>query len=224
MKSDEILRADVEKSILWEPSLNASEIGVIAQDGIVTLTGTVESFYQKKHAEDAAKNVMGVKVVVEKIEVQLVSDMLHRTDNEIAFEIVSAYKKDYDFPEDKVKIKVEQGWVTLSGELNWNFQKENANKTVAKLGGVKGVINDIKITPSTIEDIEKEDVETALKRNWAIEPENIDVEVSDKKITLNGSVGSLYQKDEAGKIAWNAPGVRDVENNLVIDYDNSLAK
>jgi osmotically-inducible protein OsmY len=219
MKNDETLRSDVEKAIRWEPLLNVSEIGVTAKDGIITLTGTVDNFLKKKYAEDAAKSVFGVKVVVEKIEIQFISDMLKRTDNEIASEIINAYKNDYAFAEDKVKAKVENGWVTLSGEVNWNYQKDNAKSTVIMLGGVKGVVNDIRIAPSIPEDVEKIDVEEALKRNWSIEADNIDVSVSGKKVTLKGSVDSWYQKDEAGKIAWNAPGVLEVENDLVIDYD-----
>jgi osmotically-inducible protein OsmY len=219
MKNNEILRADVEKAIKWEPLLNASEIGVTAQDGIITLTGTVNNFSQKRYAEDAARSVLGVKVVVEKIEVQFISDMVNRTDNEIASEIVNAYKMDYAFPENKVQAKVENGWVILSGEVNWNYQKDNAKSTVIKLGGVKGVVNDIKIAPSIAENVEKKDVEAALKRNWSIEADKIDVKVSGKKVTLKGRVNSWYQKVEAGKLAWNAPGVSEVENDLVIDYD-----
>lgn len=219
MKNNETLKSDVLKAIRWEPTLNISEIGVTTKDGVVTLTGTVDNLSKKKHAEDAAKSVLGVKAVVEKIEIEATSDLLNRTDNEIALEIVNAYKTDHAFPDNKVQAKVENGWVTLTGKLNWNHQKERAESTVMKLGGVKGVTNDIQILLEIAHNIEKIDVEKALKRNWYIKTDNIEVIVLNQKVILKGSVESLYQKEAAEKIAWNTPGVHKVENELVINYD-----
>jgi len=221
MKTNEILQKDVQDAIKWQPLLNAAEIGVTAKDGIVSLTGTVDSFSKKSEAEDAAKNVAGVTAVVEKIEVRFPSGW-SKTNVEIAKEVTTALNSRWDLPKDKVKVKVEAGWITLTGELNWNYQKEAAEDSIKNLMGVTGVTNSIKIKSESNDAVEKADVESALRRNWSFYDNDIEVNVTDHKVTLSGVVGSIYQKDEAERIAWNAPGVWSVNNELSVEYDYSL--
>jgi len=216
MKTDEVLQKQVQDAIKWEPLLNAAEIGVIAKQGVVTLTGSVDSYAKKLEAENAAKNVAGVKAIVEKIEIKF-NGGGSKGDNEIAREIISAFNWNWAVPDDKIKVKVENGWITLEGEVKWNYQKETASRVVSNLMGVKGVSNDIVIKSETADQIEKKDIEDALVRNWSIDSENIQVKVVDDKVTLSGTVHSLYQKDEAGQIAWNARGVRTMHNELVVE-------
>jgi osmotically-inducible protein OsmY len=218
MRSNEDLQKDVQNAIKWEPLLHAAEIGVTVKDGIVTLTGTVDSYAKKVEAEDATKKVAGVKAVVEKIEIKFSNGYGKKTDNEIATEVVSAFKWNWEVPSDKVQVKVENGWVTLSGEVFWNYQKEAARLAVKNLMGVVGVTNSISIKSETKDEIEKKGIESALLRNWSINSKDIKVNVAGTKVTLKGKVHSLYQKDEAGRIAWSAPGVWSVENDLAIDY------
>ena len=130
MKTNEELQKDVQDAIKWEPLLNAAEIGVTAKDGVITLTGSVNSYAKKSEAEMATKNVAGVKAVVEKIEIKFGSDWAKKDDNEIATEVLNAIKWDWEVPSDKIKVKVEKGWITLEGDVTWNFQK-NAAKNVA---------------------------------------------------------------------------------------------
>ncbi len=219
MKTNEELQKDVQDAIKWEPLLNAAEIGVTAKDGVITLTGTVDSYTKKSEAEDAAKNVAGVKAVVEKIEIKFGSTW-QKDDNEIAKEVLNAFKWNWEVPDDKVKVKVEDGWVTLEGELHWHYQIDAAKRLVNNQVGVKGVTNKITIKSETHNQIEKKDIERAIGRNWSIDDDDIRVKVSGNRVTLNGTVNSFYQRDEAERIAWNAPGVSTVDNELVIDYDD----
>ena len=217
MKKNEDLQTDVQDAIRWEPLLKTAEISVTAKDGVITLTGIVDSYAKKLEAEEAAKNVKGVKNVIEKIEIQF-EGTGKKGDNEISYEVLNALKWNLQVPNEKVKVKVEAGWVTLEGELTWNYQKEAAKKSVSNLVCVKGVINNITIKSETIDLIEEKDIERALARNWSLNDQDIRVKVSTNRVTLNGIVHSLYQKDEAGRIAWNAPGVCAVENELVIGF------
>jgi len=221
MKSNSELQTDVQNAIGWEPLLNAAEIGVTAKDGVVSLTGVVDSYAKKLEAENAAKKVIGVKALVEKIEVKFVSTW-SRTNAEIANEVLAALKSNWSVPKDKVTVKVEDGWVTLEGELPWNFQKEAAKTAVNYLTGVKGVTNNIKIKSESKDAIEKKEVEDAIGRNWNVDDSDIKVSVSGTTVTLTGTVNSWYQKDEAGRIAWNTPGIWHLKNDLVIDYEYAL--
>jgi osmotically-inducible protein OsmY len=218
MKTNADLQKDVQDAIKWEPLLNAAEIGVIAKDGVVTLTGIVDRYAKKLEAETAAKGVIGVKAVVEKIEVRF-SNSFSKSDTDIANDALKALKSTSDLPADKLKITVENGWVTLEGEVTWHFQSEAAKNNVSNLMGVKGVTNNIRIKPTFKDAIEQRAIEHALARNWAVDDEEIHVHVSGKSVKLDGVVHSFYQKEEAARIAWNAPGVLEVDNELVIEYD-----
>ncbi|MEA5260216.1 BON domain-containing protein [Arcicella aquatica] len=221
MKSNEELQKDVQEAIKWEPLLHAAEIGVTAKDGIVTLTGTVDNYIKKNEAETAAKNVVGVSAVIEKIQIKF-KGSLQINDEETAKDALNALKWDWQVPHDTIKVKIEDGWVTLTGNVRWNYQKEAAKKAVSSLQHVKGVTNDIAIKEETADEIEQKDIEQALGRTWSIVNADIKVKVNGHKVTLSGTVESIFQKDEAERIAWNAPGVWHLENNLVVEYRYSL--
>ncbi|MBK8808445.1 MAG: BON domain-containing protein [Bacteroidales bacterium] len=216
------LQRDVQNAIKWEPLLNAAEIGVTAKDGVVSLTGVVDSYAKKMEAENAAKKVIGVKALVEKIDV-IIPNAWTKTDEEIAIQILSALKSNWRVPNEKITVKVEEGWVTLEGELPWNSQKEAAKDAVSYLVGVKGVINNIKIISEVKNAIEQKDVEEAINRSWSVDTHDIKVQVSGTTVTLTGIVNSWYQKEEAGRIAWNTPGIWHVKNEIEIDYDRIFA-
>jgi osmotically-inducible protein OsmY len=207
MKNNQELQTDVQNAIKWEPLLNAAEIGVIVHDGVVTLTGSVDSYTKKIEAENATKNVAGVKAVVEKIEVHRHESWSKKNDNDIADEILNAYRWNWKIPNNKIEIKVENGWVNLSGELSWNYQKDEAKNAIKNLEGIVGVT------------MEKEVIENHLQRSWSLNANDIKVAVSGTNVKLSGSVGSLYQKEEAGRIAWNTPGIWSLDNNLSVKYD-----
>ena len=218
MKTNENLQKDVQDAIKWEPLLHAAEIGVTAKDGIVTLTGIVDSYAKKMEAETAAKAVKGVKAVVEKIEIKHDNFWNPKSDQEIANEILNAFRWNWNVPNDTLKIKVENGWVTLEGELNWNYQREAAKNAVKNLEGVKGFSGKIIIKSDKTDKVEKEAIENALARNWSINDNDLQVNVNANEVTLVGMVDSYYQKDEAERIAWKAPGVSAVNNELSVGY------
>jgi len=221
-KSNEELQKDVQDAIKWEPLLNAAEIGVIAKDGVITLTGTVDSYAKKLEAEDAAKSVEGVKAVIVKLEIKFNSEWEKKDDSEIADEIIKAAKWNWEIPKDKVKAKVENGWVTLEGEVDWNYQREAVEDLVKNHSGIMGITNNITIKESE-DQVEKNAIERALRRNWFIDDSDIKVDVSNHKVTMTGSVESWDERDRAAQIAWNAAGVWSVENDLVVEYDYEYA-
>lgn len=209
------LQKNVQNAIRWEPSMHAAEIGVTAKDGVVTLSGSVNSYSKKLEAENAAKKVKGVKAIAEDITIDY-GNSFKKNDTEIAQDIIDTWEHNWEVPQDKIKVKVEDGWVKLEGDVSWKFQEEASHDAIKNLSGVKGVVNLIKVK-SKLDDItEKVDVENALERNWSINAKDVKVEAKQNKVKLKGTVHSLYQKDEAGRLAWNAPGVRFVDNELAV--------
>ncbi|MET0945308.1 MAG: BON domain-containing protein [Flavobacterium sp.] len=222
MKTNEELQRDVQDAIKWEPQLHAAEIGVTAKDGVVTLMGTVDAYYKKIEAENAAKNVDGVKAVVEEIEIKYSSNT--KSDEDIANDVLKALTDNWNVPQEKIQIKVEKGWVTLEGQVIWNYQKEAANKSVGHLTGVKGVTNRIKIKSEIQDEIEKKNIVRALESNWTLHSENIFVKVDGTTVTLTGAVSSLFQKDLAEKIVWKTPGIWSVNNQLVVEHKYAISE
>jgi osmotically-inducible protein OsmY len=218
MKTNAELQVDVQNAIRWEPLLHAAEIGVTAIDGVVTLSGEVDNYLKKMEAENAAKKVIGVKALVENIEVKFPGAWT-KSNLDIANEVLTALKANVSIPNEKVTVKVEDGWVTLSGELPWNYQKDAAKHAVNFLTGVKGVFNNITIKSESHDAIEKKDVEAAIARSWSIDDSDLNVSVTGTTVTLSGTVDSWYQKEEAGRIAWNTPGIWHVKNELAVDYE-----
>jgi osmotically-inducible protein OsmY len=217
MKNNAELQTEVQNAIKWEPLLHAAEIGVTVKDGIVTLTGTVDSYSKKIEAESAAKKVIGVKALVENIEVKF-SNTWAKSNLEIAETVLKALDANLSVPKGKVSVTVENGWVTLEGELPWNYQKEAAKNVINFLVGVKGVTNNITIKSENTNAIEKKAVENAIHRSWSVNDHDINVTVAGSTVTLNGTVNSWYQKEEAGRLAWNTPGISHVKNELAVDF------
>ncbi|HCN48114.1 MAG TPA: ornithine aminotransferase [Chryseobacterium sp.] len=220
MKTNAELQKNVQDAIKREPLLHAAEIGVTAKDGVVALTGVVDHYAKKIEAENAAKKVIGVKVLVENIIVKS-QDSLSITDDEIATEILKTFKSNALIPENKIKVIVENGQVTLEGELQWDYQREIIQNAIRYLSGVKGVINHIKIISDIMDDIKQKDIEHAMNMNWALYNNDIHIQVSGATVILTGTVNSWHQKEEAGRIAWKTPGVRCVDNRLFVDYEYS---
>jgi osmotically-inducible protein OsmY len=218
MKSNEQLQKEVMDALKWEPQIHAAEIGVIVHDGILTLMGTVDNYNKKIAAESAAKDVAGVKAIVEKIEV-IYAYSVKKTDEEIAAEVLKSLQNHFNIPAERIKVEVEDAWVTLSGDVTWNYQKETAKQAIEHIPGVKGVSNNIKIRAVLKNDLEKKLIEKALKRHWSINADDIQVTVVGNEVILTGHVTSMYQKEEASKIAWKTPGVWSVNNKLVVDYN-----
>jgi osmotically-inducible protein OsmY len=217
MKSNSELQQDVENAIKWEPSIHGTEIVVKAEDGVITFPGKVNSYSKKLNAENATKRVMGVKAIAEDIAIDY-GTSFKKNDTEIATDVLNTWKNNWEVPKDKVQLKVEDGWVNLECDVDWKYQEDASRDSINHLSGVKGVSSFIKIKSPSKDMLEKKEVENALNRYWTINFKDVKVEVSRNKVKLTGLVHSLYQKKEAGRLAWNALGVTFVENELTIIY------
>jgi len=215
MKSDSQLRQDVLNELMWDPSVSEKAIGVSVKDSVVTLGGFVDYWVQKRNAEHAAERVSGVRAVVDEVTVKLPSSMA-KQDEDIAQTAVRALEWDIEVP-DTVKVKVEQGWVTLEGEARWQYQKAAADRAVRNLKGVRAVTNLIAIKPPAVTSFDvSRKIKEALRRAAEDDADRVIVDAADGNVTLSGRVKSFAEREEAERAAWSAPGVRKVEDRILV--------
>jgi osmotically-inducible protein OsmY len=217
MKTDSQLQQDVSAELQWEPSVHAARIGVEVKNGVVTLAGQVDSYSEKWNAERAAQRVAGVKAMSTELKVHL-NSLSKRTDADIAEAVENVLEWTSSLPAGAVKVLVEGGWVTLSGDVDWQFQRRAATDSVRHLMGVTGVSDQIGIKPSVTAEAVKSDIEAALKRTSIADAKKISVSVHGSDVTLSGTVHSWDERDTATNSAWGTPGVRNVVDMMNLAY------
>ena len=215
--NDKQLQQAVTDELTWEPSVTSEHIGVTAREGIITLSGHVPSYWEKRAAETAATRVKGVKAVAEEIKVKLFGGNIWE-DDKIAERGLQHLASDGSVPNDKIKLAVEKGWVTLTGEVDWNYQKTAAEYTVHRLKGVVGVTNDIKIKPHVKAFEVREKIEKALTRVASFEAQDLSITTDGGKVTLGGKLDNWYERDLAETAAWSVPGVTHVQDKISLNW------
>ena len=213
--TDSELKVHVQSALDWEPSVDVSDIGVSVDESVVTLRGNVASYAEKMAAERVALRVYGVKAVANDLAVHI-GNLFHRTDTEIAHAAVAALKWNTVVPNDKITVTVANGWLTLKGAVDWQYQRDAAFRTVRDLTGVQGVTNSVTLkTPVKSIDV-RDKIEAAFKRSAEVDARRVNVTALDGKVILSGNVHSWFEREEAERAAWAAPGVTQVEDRLTI--------
>lgn len=217
MKTDSQLQRDVFEELRWDPRIREAEIGIAVKDGVVTLSGFVDSYAQRNAAERAVERISGVKAVAEELQVR-VPGSLHRSDTDIAHHAVAALEWDVEVPDDKIRVRVDNGRITLEGEADWQYQRLAAERAVRYLTGVKGVTNQIRIAPRVSSYDVSQRIKDALRRSAESDAQKIEVEAKDGRVTLRGSVHSWADRAEAERAAWGAQGVIEVDDRITVGF------
>ena len=216
MRTDSEIQRDVEDELKWNPNIQSTDIAVKVIGGTITLTGFVRSYREKYDAERIAKRIRGVRAVANDLEVKLPGGT-DRPDPEIARDAADALKRTIPYTSKSVKAVVRNGWVTLEGDVEWNFQRQLAEATIRSVKGIKGITNLITVKPTVRPSDVKEKIEEALRRSAEVDARNITVETSGDEVTLRGRVRSWAEREEAERAAWRAPGVHEVHNEIEVD-------
>jgi osmotically-inducible protein OsmY len=215
MRSDDDIRRDVEDELRWDPDMDPTDIAVKVNSGVVTLTGFVRSYMQKYQAESAAKRVAGVIAVVNDLEVRL-PEIDERPDPELVRDAIARIKSELPYSWDRIRVIARNGWITLEGEVEWNYQRQRAEEAVRRVRGLNGVTNLIEVKPRVAPMEIKRKIEDALRRAAEVDASRVTVETVGNEVILRGTVRSWAERQEAERAAWSAPGVAKVDNRIIV--------